>query len=167
MRYGLQKPFFWLLSAFVIAGILIVGSSEQRSTANMKKKHLKNTPEALKQALLEQKIKRRAEGYAKPDQPEKFDILHREIRTQYGKQLPDYQMGYKNIEMEKAGIIRREGEKYVRNQMMSSSTLSWTSRGPSNFLGRSRGLVVDPDDANHLTYYLGSVGGGIWKTTNG
>lgn len=42
---------------------------------------------------------------------------------------------------------------------------SWTSIGPGNIGGRVRALVIHPGTPN--TMWLGSVGGGIWKTTNG
>src|SRR5262249_35237734 len=42
---------------------------------------------------------------------------------------------------------------------------SWTWIGPGNIGGRVRAMVVHPDKPN--TMYLGSVSGGIWKTTNG
>lgn len=37
--------------------------------------------------------------------------------------------------------------------------------GPGNFAGRVRGLIVNPNDPD--TLLVGSVSGGIWKTTNG
>ena len=40
---------------------------------------------------------------------------------------------------------------------------SWTPLGPGNIGGRIRSII--PIDAN--TIFIGSVGGGIWKTTNG
>lgn len=42
---------------------------------------------------------------------------------------------------------------------------SWTWLGPGNIGGRSRSLVIHPTNTN--TMWLGSVSGGIWKTTNG
>jgi len=42
---------------------------------------------------------------------------------------------------------------------------SWTSRGPSNIGGRTRSLIIHPNDRN--TLFAGSVSGGIWKSTNG
>lgn len=42
---------------------------------------------------------------------------------------------------------------------------SWTSIGPGNIGGRVRALVIHPTTPD--TMWLGSVGGGIWKTTNG
>ncbi len=46
-----------------------------------------------------------------------------------------------------------------------SEALNWTQLGPGNIGGRIRSIVVHPTDPN--TIYLGSVGGGVWKTTNG
>ena len=41
----------------------------------------------------------------------------------------------------------------------------WTSIGPGNIGGRIRAIVIRPSGAN--TMFIGSVSGGIWKTTNG
>ena len=46
-----------------------------------------------------------------------------------------------------------------------AQALSWKELGPGNIGGRIRAIVVSPTDAN--TVYIGSVSGGIWKTTNG
>jgi len=42
---------------------------------------------------------------------------------------------------------------------------SWTSIGPGNIGGRIRAIVIHPTDANQM--WIGSVSGGIWKTSNG
>lgn len=42
---------------------------------------------------------------------------------------------------------------------------SWTWMGPGNVGGRVRSLVIHPTDPQ--TMWAGSVGGGIWKTTDG
>ncbi len=47
----------------------------------------------------------------------------------------------------------------------TTQTLSWSSLGPGNIGGRIRAIVVSPTDPD--TVYVGSVSGGIWKTTNG
>ena len=52
-----------------------------------------------------------------------------------------------------------------QSQFSAASALSWTSLGPSNVGGRVRSIAIHPSDAN--TMFAGSVGGGIWKTTNG
>ena len=45
--------------------------------------------------------------------------------------------------------------------------IEWIMRGPSNVGGRTRGLLVDPDDTTFMTWYAGSASGGAWKTTDG
>jgi photosystem II stability/assembly factor-like uncharacterized protein len=42
----------------------------------------------------------------------------------------------------------------------------WTSRGPNNVGGRTRGILVDKRDPSNNTLFVGSVSGGIWKVTN-
>ena len=49
---------------------------------------------------------------------------------------------------------------------MASGDVEWISRGPSNVGGRARGLIIDPDDPTHNTWYVGSATGGVWKSTD-
>ncbi len=44
--------------------------------------------------------------------------------------------------------------------------VNWTERGPNNVAGRTRSIMVDPNDGTKKTVWVGSVGGGIWKTTD-
>ena len=44
--------------------------------------------------------------------------------------------------------------------------LSWTERGPNNIGGRCRAVLVDRSDATGNTVLVGSVSGGLWRTTN-
>jgi len=41
---------------------------------------------------------------------------------------------------------------------------TWTALGPGNVGGRTRGLLVNPQDPNVI--YAAGVAGGVWKTTN-
>ena len=53
-----------------------------------------------------------------------------------------------------------------KNQLNKGAlALSWTQLGPGNIGGRIRTIVVHPTDPNIV--YIGSVSGGVWKTTNG
>lgn len=47
----------------------------------------------------------------------------------------------------------------------TASELSWVSIGPGNIGGRIRSIAINPLDPNIM--YVGSVSGGIFKTTNG
>ena len=44
-----------------------------------------------------------------------------------------------------------------------SRRLNWVERGPGNIGGRTRAVIVDPSDPSLGTFYLGTVGGGVWK----
>jgi len=44
--------------------------------------------------------------------------------------------------------------------------LIWTERGPSDIGGRTRAILPDLNDATGKTVWAGSVGGGLWKTTD-
>lgn len=100
--------------------------------------------------------KRQAE---RMDAPEEFDRFHRDIRTRDGDDGPAYPQDFKMIEVRKA--VERKAA-----ALKKSSVLTWTERGPGNVGGRTRGLIVDPDDASRNTWFAGSVSGGIWKTTD-
>ena len=41
----------------------------------------------------------------------------------------------------------------------------WEERGPNNVGGRTRALLFDANDSTGETVWAGSVGGGLWKTT--
>jgi len=42
----------------------------------------------------------------------------------------------------------------------------WVERGPDNFAGRTRAILIDRNDPSNNTVWAGGVGGGLWKTTN-
>jgi hypothetical protein len=48
----------------------------------------------------------------------------------------------------------------------SLSNANWTERGPSNIGGRVRTIMPDPSDATGNKVWAGSVGGGLWKSSN-
>lgn len=94
--------------------------------------------------------------------PEEFAKFHRDIRTAEGDTKPGYTSGYKLRELSKAksNIVKARAKG-------ANGVLEFTERGPANVPGRTRGLLVDPDDASRNTWFAGSAGGGVWKTTNG
>ncbi|MEY2753605.1 MAG: hypothetical protein RLZZ570_1551, partial [Bacteroidota bacterium] len=46
-----------------------------------------------------------------------------------------------------------------------TNTLNWETRGPDNHGGRTRSLLVSRSNSNIV--YAGSVGGGLYRSTNG
>ena len=99
------------------------------------------------------------EGKDKSDRPDLFAEWQSGIRTKYGEDRPGYSYNYKMKEFLKQQRLLKPINK-------KANGLSWTERGPGNVSGRTRGIIVDPDDANSDTWIVGSVGGGIWKTTD-
>ena len=62
--------------------------------------------------------------------------------------------------------------KQYRDELWQSQTnavlpgVSWHPLGPKNQGGRTRSILIDANDATGNTVWAGSVGGGLWKTTN-
>ena len=46
------------------------------------------------------------------------------------------------------------------------SGITWTERGPNNVGGRTRAIMVDPNDGTYKTVFVGGADGGLWKTTD-
>ncbi len=103
------------------------------------------------------------------DHPDKFVEYERAIRTPRGAAKPNYPLNYKIIELKKA-IERKFGislnDFNGKYNGIQSTNLPWIERGPGNVAGRTRGLIVDPNDPSGNTWFAASVGGGVWKTTN-
>ncbi|MEN8139187.1 MAG: T9SS type A sorting domain-containing protein [Bacteroidota bacterium] len=94
-------------------------------------------------------------GKLKKDSPNLFADYHRQIRTEIGAIKPKYSSNYRVEELDKA---------LLRAPLRKKAGLDWISRGPGNVGGRSRGIIIDPDDSSANTWYIAAVGGGVWKT---
>ena len=46
------------------------------------------------------------------------------------------------------------------------NNINWVELGPKNCGGRTRAICVDLNDVSRKTVFVGSVGGGLWKTTD-
>lgn len=53
-----------------------------------------------------------------------------------------------------------------KENLKSSQDLIWEERGPNNFAGRVRGVIVDQRDLSGNTILAGGVAGGLWKCTD-
>ncbi len=87
--------------------------------------------------------------------PDKFFAYHAAIRrTEDGRTYP---VNYRMKAFSRAVAARKQpGRK-----------LAWVERGPANAPGRTRAVIVDPDDPSHRTWFAGAVSGGLWKTVDG
>ena len=70
-----------------------------------------------------------------------------------------YPHGYKMAELEKArAFAAKRG---------NNTILDWVERGPGNVGGRTRAILVDRRDPTNNTWFVGAVGGGVWKGRRG
>lgn len=95
------------------------------------------------------------------DQPRGFYEFYHRISTPIGQTKNGYPINHAYHELQKAMLAERGRLK------SAGSKLNWVQRGPGNVAGRTRTVIVDPDDSTHQTWFAAAVSGGIWKTTNG
>ena len=88
------------------------------------------------------------------DEPEQFARILWELKTPSDRTAPEYEPGYERRELQTAP------------RSANKVDLPWISRGPANVTGRTRGLIVDVSDPTNSTWFVGSVGGGIWRSTD-
>ena len=119
-----------------------------------------NKTENNNEALLE--LESKEDGL---DGPGQFILFHTLIRTPEDATGPQYERGFKIRELQQAKSYAQRQRAAARTH--SNGVLEWTERGPANVPGRTRAILVDPDDASKNTWYAGSAGGGVWKTTTG
>ncbi len=96
-------------------------------------------------------------GRPHPEHPDEFARILFERTIPSDREFPEYAPGYRI----------QERAKSLATKSTQGTPLPWINRGPGNVAGRARGILVDPDDSTNNTWYFGSVGGGIWKTSNG
>ena len=101
----------------------------------------------------------------KYDAPEMHALIERQRRTSWGDDEPKYKDGYvfKEYKKAKVGQLKRKRQGIIP----ASTDNGFVERGPGNVAGRTRGLLLDPDDTSGNTIFAGSASGGVWKTTNG
>ncbi|MCB9209747.1 MAG: T9SS type A sorting domain-containing protein [Ignavibacteriales bacterium] len=159
MRY---KAITFILT-FIVSLVLIKSSFNDVNLFT--KEQLKNNVETQKHKQMSSKSqwsekKQHVKGAVKFDEPNKFLELHRMIRTRANETKPSYKMNYQIEELKKAKARISSLQKGTGN----ISAISFVERGPANVGGRTRGIHVDPDDATRNTWFVASVGGGVWKT---
>ena len=135
-----------LLISFFVAGVFLMISRNSSET-------------------IQGKITNYVEREERQDAPEQFILFHKGIRTQEGVNSPAYEDNYQLKELVRARKSASKNSLAARTQS-GNGVFEWKERGPANVPGRTRGLIVDPDDVTHKTWYAGSASGGIWKTTN-
>ncbi|MGF7141417.1 T9SS type A sorting domain-containing protein [Roseimarinus sediminis] len=144
----------------ILAIIIIMTGIHQSKKSDLPDQPAKfKTTAKMKAASISKKFQRRASGWSKPDKPSEFLHFHQLIRTPDEAGTVSYPMNYRMDALKSA----LEQKAHLKSASINGE---WTERGPGNVSGRTRGLIIDPDDPTGNTWFAGSVGGGIWKTSD-
>ncbi len=109
---------------------------------------------------------------ARYDQPAEREAFHRLKRVPEGEvdvPVERYFEAHAHMEAmphfssERGRFLERSEVAAGRAQLQGLGT--WTSLGPGNIGGRTRAVIIHPQDPNII--YAAGVAGGVWKTTNG
>jgi hypothetical protein len=106
----------------------------------------------------------------KENGPSEFINYHLGIRTRSDQDKPAYPANHQWQELKKAqamAALQKKNFSAARAQSVANGVTSFIERGPGNVPGRTRGIIVDPDDTSNKTWIVGSASGGIWKTIDG
>ncbi len=66
-----------------------------------------------------------------------------------------YPQGYKMEEFQRAMV--------ANSKRGSTAELAWVERGPGRIGGRTRAILIDHTDPTANSWFVGAVGGGVWK----
>lgn len=155
-----RKTTLFLIIVLIVGGLLVVLFTNTKQSDNLREQE-GYTPKQIWDMQYQKKKARRIKGYNKADKPNEFTNYFKLITSKIGENEPDYKMGYQLNELKKL-----KGQQKSKNINQVKDALNFVSRGPGNVGGRTRAIVVDPDDATHKTWYVGASTGGIWKTTD-
>jgi hypothetical protein len=113
------------------------------------------SPRAFKLRTKIARLDARRGGAPQPGFPDEFNRMLYDRKVPSDRSAPEYAPGYRFRELARAP------------RSAKTEPLDWRNRGPGNVAGRARGLIVDPEDPTGLTWFIASVGGGIWWTGDG
>jgi len=138
MEFNMKK--IVLMALLLIAGALFLVISS--NTQNDNDKH---------QLAEQTHVKKSGPKYDRPDQAMLEEVY---LRSEIDKPFA-YPANWKMQALNQAKSNMR---------LAKTAALTWQEKGPSNVGGRTRAIVVHPQNAN--VWWVGAVGGGIWKTTD-
>jgi photosystem II stability/assembly factor-like uncharacterized protein len=146
-----MKKILFCIAAYLVLVILLINRDE-----------VPQTPSALldPELLWQQHLQGIKGQLIKTDRPHEFAKYHWLIRTRAGSTGPEYVANYKLDQLKQAQRNRQKFAAARRQQ------LEFVERGPGNLPGRTRALIVLPDDPTGNTWIAGAVGGGLWRTDN-
>ncbi|MBS2213138.1 T9SS type A sorting domain-containing protein [Carboxylicivirga mesophila] len=148
----------YLALVLVLTAIVIYCLVPIKSAQSPVKGEKAYTVEEIHQREIQRKEDRRKQGYAKPDKPDEYlnYLYYLKTGNDPSKEYPH------NHHLKELKSARMKSARLKA----SKAQLDWVERGPGNVGGRTRGFIIDPKDNTGNTWFAGSVGGGIWKTSD-
>ncbi len=154
---GRLTGLIWLaLFSLVLLALPRAGSLLHPGVAELRDHDVEGSTKAFEPDARFEDRDAREEEEAGQDEPDVFARILYDMKVPADRTAPEYRPGYQQIELSKARVISTK----------AGTPLNWVERGPGNVAGRARGLVVDVSDPTGNTWFVGSVGGGIWKTSD-
>ena len=171
-----KKLLFWslglicLLSGFVVLtkpfnnssprfnGVTSAGQMQLELQEMLARAEPSSTAAAEIQAALNKLAAKQSKDRIKAENPGALIEAMADIKT--GADGQTYPVGYRVAERLKARARKHAGD------AVAGAPLPWTERGPGNISGRARAIVVDAADPGGNSWFIASVGGGIWYTTD-
>ncbi len=115
-------------------------------------------PEAVRLSRTIASIRRKS-GQTEPKAQDPGAFLEGLAQVKTGVDGRTYSPGYRTREREWA-LERSIGA------LRKGQPPNWVERGPGNVSGRARAIAVDPSDPAGDTWFVATVGGGVWLTND-
>jgi len=96
-------------------------------------------------------------------EPGEFLKYYQDISTKPGHKNSNYPNNYRITELKKA-IEKSRKSNVARQDELNIQSVD--SHGPGNIGGRTRAILIDPNDNTNQTWFAAAASGGIWKTTD-
>ncbi len=156
---GRLSSLLWLALFFlVVLALPRTGSfplHDQLVSLRHQRQHLpEGSPQAFRLDHRIAELERLEKGEPPQDHPDVFARILQDMKVPADRTEPEYTPGYQRVELSRARLSAKA----------AGTPLTWVERGPGNVAGRARGLVVDVSDTTGNTWFVGSAGGGVWKT---
>ena len=145
---------FLLVATALLIGAFFVSKIYSPKAVKTKPRFDTSTSKGLEAYFFAQKMERKKRPkFDKPDQAMEEEVA---LRSEVGKPMA-YRGSWRFRAFNQAMLNQTESQQ-------KTAALNWVERGPANFGGRTRSIIVHPTQTD--TWWAGAVGGGIWKTTD-
>jgi hypothetical protein len=149
----MRKNTLLILLIFLASTTVFLFKNKEHVLNKSSYEYAKQNSLTLKAYEIERKkTKPKGKAYDRPDEAMLYEV---ELRSEIGKPF-SYKSNW-----------RVEAQKQAKNYSIlktGKNDFEWVERGPGNIGGRTRSIVIHPQNPN--IWWVAAVGGGIWQTTD-